>query len=484
MSFVLNDSLCDKFLSLITKEKILTFQNEYINYLDNNNQKYKNKISKNIFIILFQKIFSSIPSFTPLYEIIFDKFKNKKLIFKTEKKKELYSLKDILSTEEIDINKIPFILLAFYKSDFDNKIKILFDLSDLDYDGLINENEVKNMIYSFIILFSQNECQFKTKSNLIQRSLANAKANKVYFSIMYSPGELLNILKKEKFINFETFYSSISRIKDYKFNLFPFHLSFIDFFSKSNNEIEYSLSQNLIPEFLTISNSYIQKINSEEKYDFNKDNNNKLNNYFEVKISSKKKKIIPIFKLELKKKQNLETIIHKENIKQNKKHMLNCCSTNDIKYINPITKNQTESYLENSTNETNISQKRNNLNNKDSIYEKADYDKFKTLKFPPCKLKSLNQKPRIILPEVTSIKKEKENKENNSLTLKSLEDIYDEINKIYIKKHFYEEKKKYNLKFLEEKIIKKAYSMKKLFTNENNIISNKFFFFIKYKKKI
>ena len=241
MSFVLNDSLCDKFLSLITKEKILTFQNEYINYLDNNNQKYKNKISKNIFIILFQKIFSSIPSFTPLYEIIFDKFKNKKLIFKTEKKKELYSLKDILSTEEIDINKIPFILLAFYKSDFDNKIKILFDLSDLDYDGLINENEVKNMIYSFIILFSQNECQFKTKSNLIQRSLANAKANKVYFSIMYSPGELLNILKKEKFINFETFYSSISRIKDYKFNLFPFHLSFIDFFSKSNNEIEYSL---------------------------------------------------------------------------------------------------------------------------------------------------------------------------------------------------------------------------------------------------
>ena len=45
-------------------------------------------------------------------------------------------------------------------------------------------------------------------------------------------------------------------------------------------------------------------------------------------------------------------------------------------------------------------------------------------------------------------------------------------------------KKKYNLKFLEEKIIKKAYSMKKLFTNENNIISNKFFKFNKYKKKI
>ena len=104
MSFVLYDSLCDEFLNLISKEKILNFQNECNNYLDNNNQKFKNKIPKNIFIILFQKLFSSLPCFTPLYEIIFEKFKCKKLIFKTEKKKELYSLNDILLTDEIDIN--------------------------------------------------------------------------------------------------------------------------------------------------------------------------------------------------------------------------------------------------------------------------------------------------------------------------------------------------------------------------------------------
>ena len=482
MSFVLYDSLCDEFLNLISKEKILNFQNECNNYLDNNNQKFKNKIPKNIFIILFQKLFSSLPCFTPLYEIIFEKFKCKKLIFKTEKKKELYSLNDILSTDEIDINKIPFILLAFYKSDFDNKIKILFDLNDLDYDGLINEIEIKKMIYSFIILFSQNECQFKTQSNLIQRSLANSKANKVYFSIMYTPGGLLKILNKEKYINFETFYSSISKIKDYKFNLFPFHLSFKDFFSKSNSEIEYSLSQNLIPEFLSISNSYIQKLNSEEKYNFNKDNN-KLNSYFDVKVSSKKKNIIPIFKLELRKKQNLENIFHKENIKDKKKNLLNCCSTSNIKYINPIIKNQTESYLDISTNESNISQIKNNLNSKEFKYEKADFDKFRILKFPPCKLVSLNKKSKVVLPNLISNKNENETKENNSLTLKSIQDIYNEINKIYIKKHFFEENKKYNLKPLEEKIIKRAYSMKKLFTNENKIISNKFFKYYKNKKK-
>ena len=483
MSFVLYDSLCDKFLSLITNEKILNFQNECINYLDNNNQKFKNKISKNIFIILFQKLFSSMPCFTPLYEIIFEKFKCQKLIFKTEKKKELYSLNDISSTEEIDINKIPFILLAFYKSDFDNKIKLLFDLSDLDSDGLINENEIKQMIYSFIILFSQNECQFKTQSNLIQRSLANAKANKVYFSIMYTPGGLLNILNKEKFINFDTFYSSISRIKDYKFNLFPFHLCFKEFFSKANSEIEYSLSQNLIPEFLSISNSYIQKINSEEKYNFNKENN-KLNSYFDVKVSSKKKKIIPIFKLELRKKQKLDNILHKENIKDKKKNMLNCCSTSNIKYINPISKTPTESNLDNSTNETNISQKRNNVNNKEFKYEKVDYDKFRMLKFPPCKLISLNNKSKIALPNINCNKNGKEIKDNNSLTLKSLQDIYNEIHKISVKKHFFEENKKYNLKPLEEKIIKRAYSMKKIFNNENNIISNKFFkYYINKKNK-
>ena len=483
MSLELSNSTYDEFINLISSDKIYNFQKECIKYFEYNNQKNKSRIPKSVFINIFQQLFSPMPSFTLLYELFFEKFKCQKLLFKKEIKEDLYSLKDVISMEEIDIYNTSLALLSFYKSDFDTKIKILFNLSDFDDDGYINEREIKKMVFSYILLFSQYESQFKTNSNLIHRSIANSKANKVYFSIMYTPGGLSRIISKEKFINFDIFYNSISKIKDYKFSLFPFQVSLKDYLNKPKIEIEYSLPDNVIPDYVNITNSFIQKMGEDKNYNFNIDNN-KLRNFFDIQILPKKNKYYSIFKVELRKKskkknkssssKNILTNFQFENQKIGR----NKLSSNNLLYKNHLSNNASESNIENSTNETVVSM-RNKLNdinqNINMKYEKADYEKFRTLKFPPCKLISLTKRPKINLPSLEKRNKNIKNINSCSFILKSLDDIRDEINKISIKKKFVDEREKYNLNQIENLIYKKSISMKKILSVDNKIYSHNFF---------
>ena len=137
-------SIFQSFRKMITLEKIRNFQNECILYQKEHHLKENNnKIPKNIFIFLFQKIFSSDSLYNTIYELFFKRFKNNKCIFKTEKNKENYILCDITSTEDIDIYNVEIALIVFHKCDFFTKMKIIFEITDYDDDGLISENEIK-----------------------------------------------------------------------------------------------------------------------------------------------------------------------------------------------------------------------------------------------------------------------------------------------------------------------------------------------------
>ena len=284
-------SLFQSFREMITIEKIRNFPYDCLNYQNEHHLKENsNKITKNIFISIFQKIFSSNPIYNNLYELFFNRFKNNKCIFKTEKNKENYTLCDIISTEDIDIYNIEIALIVFHKCDFFQKIKILFEITDSDDDGLINENEVKKIIFTINNLFPRDVSLLKTNSNLISQSLSNIFASKIYNLIMYLPGGLMNIINKEKCINFETFFKSIIKIKDYKYKIMPLYVNIKECLLEKKKEMEFDMNETVSKDFISVTydliNQSILNIYDEQKV--------KIKNILDPKIVIKKKKKDPI----------------------------------------------------------------------------------------------------------------------------------------------------------------------------------------------
>ena len=310
-------SLFQSFREMITIEKIRNFPYDCLNYQNEHHLKENsNKITKNIFISVFQKIFSSNTIYNNLYELFFNRFKNNKCIFKTEKNKENYTLCDIISTEDIDIYNIEIALIVFHKCDFFQKIKILFEITDSDDDGLINENEVKKIIFTINNLFPRDVSLLKTDSNLISQSLSNIFAAKIYNLIMYFPGGLMRIFHKEKCINFETFFKAIIKIKDYKYKIMPLYVNIKECLLEKKKEIEFDMNENVSKDFISVTydliNQSVLTLNEEQKV--------KIKNILEPKIVIKKKKKDPVTEFkekkakEAKEREKKNTIIKKSTI--------------------------------------------------------------------------------------------------------------------------------------------------------------------------
>ena len=505
----LNDDIYNEFLNLITKDKILNFHNECRKYQIKHHLKQSGtKISKNIFLHIFNKLFYSLNYyFRDLFEIFFEKFRCQKCIFKQEKTKDLYSLREIIPTEEIEIYNVSLALLTFLKTDFENKLKILFELTDYDNDGLINEREIKKMFFSMNLLFSSVSSDFKLDSNLLYRSLANIKASRYYYMLMYNPGGLYKIMKKEKFINFETFYHCIQKIKDYKFTLFPFYVNFKEFLETPNLEIEYSLNENIVDDFVKVSNHLISNnYNSFRMFHSNSekimlkklfDNKKEKKNYVQLFLENKKKEKEKerLFNQKLMKKQSCPIIIQKRNFfYQN--NVLSFSIKNIDNTFKKSNLNQSSTRGENSFGSISSidiikEKKKSSINNNkfrgksedclihDNLnYEKADYDKFNSIEFPPCKINSYRdyKNNNLVLPIIKINEKNlNEESEDHSYLLKTYDEIEEDIDKILRKNKSVSEKEKEHMSNIMKKIQKKTFNIRKKLINQGQNISSSFF---------
>ena len=304
-----NYEIFQSFRDMISIEKIRNFHSECINYQKENHIKEKTtKINKQTFMAVFKKIFSLDKNYIDIYELFFKRFKNKKCMFKTEKNKENYILYDIISTDEIDIYNIEIALIVFYKCDFFKKIKMIFELTDIDNDGLINEFEIKKMIFTINNLFPRDVSQYKSDSNLISQSLSNIYAKEIYRSIMYNPGGLGEIIHKEKYINFEIFYEGLIKLHNYKYNFLPLYVNIMDCLLEEKKEIEYNMNNSILNDFISVSNELICQTNL--KYN---ENEQKMNIKNIINENTSNKKIIEP-KLEPKLK-NIENENKKKQIK-------------------------------------------------------------------------------------------------------------------------------------------------------------------------
>ena len=182
-----------------------------------------------------------------IYELYFLRFREIKCLIKNNK--TVFYLTDYKPENFISSYYVICSLIIFMKSSFDSKIKLLFEATDVDEDGFLNENEIKYMISTCNFLFCEERNVLNTSSSILSQSLMNFKVNEILKQILYDPGELYIILEEEKYINFKSLYRSIIKVKDYKYQIIP---NFIN--------LKHCLKN--------FRNEKIIKINNKYKFDF------------------------------------------------------------------------------------------------------------------------------------------------------------------------------------------------------------------------
>ena len=272
----LDDSVYDEFIQLLTISKFKEFA-ENCKQREIENSKHDMRLKKNHF---FQVMKSSFPTnndqFIKLYEKIFNRFKILKAeINHNHKIENNYFINRIFSEEEIDIYEICCALACFVKCYFCEKLKLLYDLTDIDDDGFISENEVKKLIYTVNLLFYEEANPSCTGSTILSNSLASIKSKKSFNMIMKHPGNLSTIIQDEKYINYNQFLSAVKKVYQYKFDLMPLFISLKRALSTKKGEKELEIKYERFGEYGKISNDIVSEIKKEGEfgtsiYDFKK----------------------------------------------------------------------------------------------------------------------------------------------------------------------------------------------------------------------
>jgi hypothetical protein len=269
------DRLIDEFTSILTITKIKHFNSQckqkHLEMKNLSRDGGESKLRKDTFLSLMKNIFtSSLYDLDQVFELLFRRFKIVKCEIKsdtTTNKSDLYYINDIFTEEkEIDVYEIACALCVFLKCDYKEKMQLLFDITDVDEDGYVNEQEIINMIFCVNFIFSDEDSQLRTKSSVINQSLATIKSQQVFNSIMRYPGELYKIIAKEKYVTFNQFYESIEKIPNFKYTIIPSFINVKYSLNRQKSEPEYEMEKKNISDFLSISHdivSNVKTINSE-----------------------------------------------------------------------------------------------------------------------------------------------------------------------------------------------------------------------------
>ena len=312
----------DKFQTSISSEKILKLNKEFkkhekkgfINYItfihsmkavfDNINNNGNNNGNNSIYTnyINSTKNFDTIndlsinsDAYDDIYNLFFKRFREIKCIIKNDK--EVLYLTEFKNENYISTYKVIYALIIFLFAKFEDKLELLFKVSDLDEDGLINATEIRRMIIIVNHLFVEETNTIKMSSSILSQSLTNIKVENILKELFEGQGDLNNKLAKNGFcIDYKTFYQSVISIKNYKYKLIPCFISFKDcLFSKKNEQV-IKVKQKIKNDFINISSSFIadqcqtinKSFNSITRY-----SKDKLNDIIQpIQFKGKNKKIV------------------------------------------------------------------------------------------------------------------------------------------------------------------------------------------------
>lgn len=385
----ITDSTFSEFQSMITQEKIFEFFDKTKIYTEKAKPKENShRINKSNFISICQKIFSisSNPYFNQIYDLIFERFKEKKCVFTTNTtfSTNLYLLSDIVSTEKIEIYSVEIFFCVIMQTEFKKKIETIFYITDSDSDGLINESEITKLILTTNKLFCEESSEYLSESTLIQQSLSNIKAKKAISMLIYGEGELRKKLWTNKYISFQEFYESLIKIDNYKYTVIPTFINLKKCLLTQRKEIEFNMNKRCQNDFLKISYELI-----------NQNNNlisprNYLKKFFDQKKIKKKKKVDPLKEIKAKKEKERELKLKRMILIKRNESMKNKLYNKSFSlFMNKTDKKDDIDYLakyknENKANNNNISKYvkikefhfDNNINNYSANKCKTQYKNF------------------------------------------------------------------------------------------------------------
>ena len=295
--------ICDEFIQYLTISKFKEFA-ENCKKREIENIKHDMRLKKSQFIQVMKTSFLSEDRFTKLYEKIFNRFKLLKAeVNRDHKIENSYFISRIFSEEEIDIYEISCALACFVKCYFSEKLKLLFDLTDIDEDGFISDNEVRKLIYTVNLLFYEEAHPSCTGSTILSNSLASIRAKKSFNMIMKHPGNLSEIIQEEKYVHFSQFQSAVEKVYQYKFDLMPMFISLKHAINTKRGEKEFDIKYETFHDYGKISNDIVSELKKEGEYgtsiyDFKKN----------LELMKKASKIKPIYTSANNKKRKVKKI--------------------------------------------------------------------------------------------------------------------------------------------------------------------------------
>ena len=263
ISVPLKESLYSEFLRQLTVSKVLQFT-ELCKQKEIESLKRNMKMKKNAFLNIMRVCFPEEDYFDPLFEQIFNRFKIVKAELHCPNKKDNYFLSGFFSEDEIDMYEICCALACFVKCDFEQKIKLLFDITDIDDDGFINQKEVKKLIFTINILFSDERKNHNNDSTIAAQSIASIHSMEIIKKIMGFPGQLGKTLHDEKYINFQQFLESFTQLYNYKYDIIPLFVNLKKSLFVKKKEKEFELKYRNLNDYTEISNDIISNLKNDK----------------------------------------------------------------------------------------------------------------------------------------------------------------------------------------------------------------------------
>ena len=246
------------FQTNISKEKIINLNKEFKKLEKKGYINYTNFIQsmKNVFDdkkwIKNDMSNISINSYDDIYNLFFKRFREIKCIIKNDK--EIFYLTDLKKENYISTYKAIYALIVFLLAKFDVKLELIFNVTDLDEDGLLNKNEIKQMITTVNHLFVEETNTVKMNSSILSQSLTNIKVENILKELFEGEGDLNNIIDiNGNYIDYNTFYKRIKKIKNYKYKIIPCFVNFKECLFNKKKENILKVKSKLRKDFINIS---------------------------------------------------------------------------------------------------------------------------------------------------------------------------------------------------------------------------------------
>ena len=218
--------------------------------------------------------------------------------------KKVFYLTNMVPQNQIETYIIVCFLTIFIKCRIIDKIKLLFELTDVDDDGFLNKKEIKLMIATINFMFCEENSLINTNSSILAQSLMNIKVKEKINKLMNEPGNLNIELEKEKYISFDIFYKSLIKIKNYKYEIIPFFINMKQCLYNKRSEKILEVKNKHKKEFVRASSALSSDKPSNPfkrfKRNFSANNlgriirNVKINNEKNIKLIKKKKLLLGI----------------------------------------------------------------------------------------------------------------------------------------------------------------------------------------------